>query len=96
MLEAQNPKPSKLSEHVIVGLTDLERIFKYICVLIKLSFHLFSIQKQHCEIKNEDAKRITIKPIGDARVLVNGEAVDDDEEEELHHLDRFFVQFFLL
>lgn len=47
-----------------------------------------NIQKEHCEIKNEDSKKITVKPIGDARVLVNGEAVDDGEEEELHHLDR--------
>lgn len=47
-----------------------------------------NIQKEHCEIKNEDCKKITIKAIGDARVLVNGEAVDDNEEEELHHLDR--------
>lgn len=47
-----------------------------------------NIQKEHCEIKNEDSKKITIRAIGDARVLVNGEPVDDDEEEELHHLDR--------
>ena len=51
----------------------------------------FSIQKEHCEIKNEDSKKITIRAIGDARVLVNGEPVDDDEEEELHHLDRYFL-----
>ena len=49
----------------------------------------FSIQQEHCEIKNEDSKKITIKTIGEAKVLVNGEPVDDDEEEELHHLDRF-------
>ena len=53
-------------------------------------FYLFSIQKEHCVIKNENSKKITIKPVGDARVLVNGDAVDDDEEEELHHLDRYF------
>lgn len=51
---------------------------------------LFSIQKEHCEIKNEDSKKITIKTFGEAKVLVNGEPVDDDEEEELHHLDRFY------
>lgn len=56
------------------------------------SIHIwFSIQKEHCEIKNEDAKKITIRAIGEARVLVNGEPVDDDEEEELHHLDRYFL-----
>ena len=56
------------------------------------SIHIwFSIQKEHCEIKNEDSKKITIRAIGDARVLVNGEPVDDDEEEELHHLDRYFL-----
>lgn len=47
-----------------------------------------NIQQEHCEIKNEDSKKITIKTIGEAKVLVNGEPVDDDEEEELHHLDR--------
>lgn len=47
-----------------------------------------NILKEHCEIKNEESKKITIKAIGDARVLVNGEAVDDNEEDELHHLDR--------
>ena len=56
------------------------------------SIHIwFSIQKEHCEIKNEDSKKITVRAIGDARVLVNGEPVDDDEEEELHHLDRYFL-----
>jgi len=47
-----------------------------------------NIQPEHCEIKNEDSKKITIKACGEAKVLVNGEPVDDDEEEELHHLDR--------
>ena len=51
-------------------------------------FYLFSILKQHCEIKNEGSKKITIKTFDEAKVLVNGEPVDDDEEEELHHLDR--------
>lgn len=60
------------------------------------SIHIwFSIQKEHCEIKNEDSKKITIRAIGDARVLVNGEPVDDDEEEELHHLDRYFLWLLL-
>ena len=49
---------------------------------------LFSILQEHCEIKNEGSKKITIKTFGEAKVLVNGEPVDDDEEEELHHLDR--------
>ena len=51
----------------------------------------FSIQQEHCEIKNEDSKKITVKTIGEAKVLVNGEPVDDDEEEELHHLDRCYL-----
>ena len=55
----------------------------------------FSIQQEHCEIKNEDSKKITIKAIGDAKVLVNGEPVDDDEVEELHHLDRCYIFTFL-
>ncbi|XP_027048269.1 kinesin-like protein unc-104 [Pocillopora damicornis] len=50
--------------------------------------HGLNILKQHCEIKNEGSKKITIKTFGEAKVLVNGEPVDDDEEEELHHLDR--------
>ena len=67
-------------------------IKNFLCVVYWSSGHLFSfsIQQQHCEIKNEDSKRITIKTIGEAKVLVNGEPVDDDEEEELHHLDRFY------
>ena len=60
------------------------------------SIHIwFSIQKEHCEIKNEDSKKITIRAFGDARVLVNGEPVDDDEEEELHHLDRYSLGLLL-
>ena len=60
------------------------------CLLTSGHLVSFSIQPQHCEIKNEDSKKITIKTLGEAKVLVNGEQVDDDEEEELHHLDRFF------
>ncbi|KAL9968317.1 hypothetical protein ACROYT_G026678 [Oculina patagonica] len=52
-----------------------------------IAFTGLNIQQQHCEIKNEGSK-ITIKTFGEAKVLVNGEPVDDDEEEELHHLDR--------
>lgn len=59
--------------------------------LLFLLFLFCSILKEHCEIKNEESKKITIKAIGDARVLVNGEAVDDNEEEELHHLDRYIL-----
>ena len=67
------------------------------CLLSPDHLCSFSIQQQHCEIKNEDSKRITIKAIGEAKVLVNGEPVDDDEEEELHHLDRFtFLHRFVL
>lgn len=59
--------------------------------MLLLLFLFCSILKEHCEIKNEESKKITIKAIGDARVLVNGEVVDDNEEEELHHLDRYIL-----
>ena len=65
----------------------------FVCIAQSRFGHLFSfsIQQEHCEIKNEDSKKITIKTIGEAKVLVNGEPVDDDEEEELHHLDRCYI-----
>ncbi|KAJ7391855.1 hypothetical protein OS493_016145 [Desmophyllum pertusum] len=52
---------------------------------------LTGLKRKHCEIKNEGSKKITIKPCGEAKILVNGEPVDDDEEEELHHLDRVML-----
>ncbi|EDO44751.1 predicted protein, partial [Nematostella vectensis] len=47
-----------------------------------------NIQDVHCIINNEGGK-ITVTPDGDAKVLLNGEPVS--EEEELHHFDRLML-----
>ncbi|KAK3697535.1 hypothetical protein QZH41_019774, partial [Actinostola sp. cb2023] len=47
-----------------------------------------NIQKQHCEV-NIKGDRITITPAGDAKVLINGEPIT--EEEELEHHDRVMI-----
>ena len=76
-----------VSHHVIT-------LFLPLFHLCHVYFLLSSILTQHCEIKNEGSKKIIIKTFGEAKVLVNGEPVDDDEEEELHHLDRYlFAEF---
>ena len=54
-------------------------------LLLNVILFIFSIQKQHCEV-NIKGDRITITPAGDAKVLINGEPIT--EEEELEHHDR--------
>jgi len=48
-------------------------------------FLFFSIQKEHCVI-DIIGDKINITPIGDAKLLINGDPIT--EEEELEHHDR--------
>lgn len=82
-------KPEPILTRFLVDLMWLPT-FKWVVYWRTGHLFSFSIQPEHCEIKNEDSKKITIKACGEAKILVNGEPVDDDEEEELHHLDRCF------
>ena len=48
-----------------------------------------SILPEHAVIENEANEHLVLRPLNGARILLNGRTMEEGEEEELHHNDRF-------
>ena len=48
-----------------------------------------SILPEHAVIENEANEHLVLRPLNGAKILLNGRTMEEGEEEELHHNDRF-------